>query len=121
MQILQNMDMDQFVIIVPSALIAMYLIITLQKSLSERDNKYVGLVLPLICFVVASILAFRPLFVVDGGESGGLFLFCLRMWVTFNLPTVVFLFPYLRHRGQMKRMKAEMEVHQAVSSDVTEN
>lgn len=117
MQILQNMDMDKFVIIVPTALIAMYLIISLQKSLSERDNKYVGLILPLICFVVATILAFRPLFIIDGGETDGLFLFCLRMWATFNLPTVVFLFPYLRHRGQLKRMKAETEVQETVLSD----
>lgn len=121
MQILQNMDMDKFVIIVPTALIAMYIIISVQKSLSERDNKYAGLVLPLICFVIASVLAFRPLFIVDSGEAGGLFLFCLRMWVTFNLPTVVFLFPYLRHRARLKRMKEEMEIHQEISSDGDEN
>lgn len=121
MQILQNIDMDKFVIVVPTALIAMYLIISLQKSLSERSNKYLGLILPVICFVFATILAFRPLFIVDSAESDGLVLFCLRMWVTFNLPTVVFLFPYLRHRGQMKRMKAEMGAQGTSLSGVTED
>ncbi len=110
MQILQSMDMDKFVIIVPTALVAMYLIIALQKSLSEKDNKYLGLILPGICFVAATVLAFRPMFMMEGE---GLFLFCLRMWVTFNLPTVVFLFPYLRHRGQQKRLRKELEIQNA--------
>lgn len=100
MQILQNMDMDKFVVIAPTALIAMYFIVSLQKSLSERSNPYTGLILPGICFIAASILAFRPLFILDA--DGNLLLFCLRMWLTFNIPTVAFLFPYFKGRRLRK-------------------
>ena len=48
MQILQGMDADQMVIIFPSALVAMYLIISIQKYLCERRNRYIGLILPAI-------------------------------------------------------------------------
>lgn len=96
MQILQNMDPDKMIIILPSALIGMYLIISLQKYLCERRNRYTGLILPAICFIVSTVLAVRPLIIADAGEYDGLFLFCVRMWLTFNIATLVFLFPYYR-------------------------
>lgn len=101
MQVLQGMDPDKMIIILPSALIVMYLIISVQKALCERKNPYVGLILPLLCFVLSTILAIRPL-IVDNGESEGLVLFCLRMWLTFNIATLVFLFPYYRKRRMMR-------------------
>ena len=106
MQILQNMDPDKMVIVLPTALIAMYFIISLQKSLCEKQNPLAGLVLPVICFIAATILAFRPLFVADAGQYEGLVAFCLRMWLTFNIVTLVFLFPYYKQR----RMKRAAEV-----------
>lgn len=98
MQILQGMDPDKMIIIFPSALIAMYLLISLQNSLSERRNPYIGLILPAVCFIAATILAFRPLFVDGANELDGLVAFCIRMWLTFNIATLVFLFPYYKHR-----------------------
>lgn len=97
MQVLQGMDPDKMVIIFPTALVAMYLIIRVQKSLCERSNPYVGLILPAICFIVSTILSVRPLFVADAGEYEGLVAFCLRMWLTFNISTIVFLIPYYKH------------------------
>lgn len=102
MQVLQNMDPDKMIIILPSALIAMYLIISVQKFLCERSNPHIGLVLPAICFVASTVLAVRPLFVTEAGESEGLLLFCIRMWLTFNIATLVFLFPYYKHRRYMR-------------------
>ena len=102
MQVLQGMDPDKMVIIFPTALIAMYLIIRLQQSLCERRNPYIGLILPAACFIVATILAVRPLLVADAGDYEGLGVFCLRMWLTFNIATLVFLFPYYKHRRQMR-------------------
>ena len=102
MQILQNMDPDKMVIVLPTALISMYFIISLQKSLCEKQNPLAGLVLPVICFIAATILAFRPLFVAEAGQYEGLVAFCLRMWLTFNIVTLVFLFPYYKQR-RMKR------------------
>lgn len=51
MQILQNMDPDKMVIVFPTALLAMYFIVSLQKSLCEKQNPLIGLILPVICFV----------------------------------------------------------------------
>ena len=108
MQVLQNMDMDQFVIVVPAALIAMYAIISIQKSLSFRNNPYTGLIVPALCLIAATILAFRPMFMLDA--SGSLFRFCVKMWFIFNIPTVVLLFPYFKGRQDSKaRALAEAE------------
>ena len=49
MQILQNMDPDKMVIVLPTALLAMYFIVSLQKSLCEKQNPLIGLILPVIC------------------------------------------------------------------------
>ena len=45
MQILQNMDPDKMVIVLPTALLAMYFIVNLQKSLCEKQNPLIGLIL----------------------------------------------------------------------------
>ena len=105
MQALMGMSVDKMVIVLPSALIGMYLIILLQKTLSERQNPYAGLVIPVLCFVAATFLAVRPLFVAEPGQYEGLGVFCLRMWLTFNIPTIVFMFPYIRqlYRGEHRQ------------------
>ena len=102
MQILQRMDPDKMIIILPTALVAMYLIISLQKYLCERSNRYIGLILPALCFIASTILAVRPLIVSDPGEYEGLVSFCIRMWLTFNIATLVFLFPYYKQRKTMR-------------------
>ncbi len=107
MQVLQNMDMDQFVIVVPAALIGMYAIISIQKSLSFRSNPFTGLIVPALCLLAATILAFRPMFMLDA--SGSLFGFCVRMWFIFNIPTVVLMFPYFKGRQNAKTMAAMAE------------
>lgn len=108
MQILQNMDPDKMIIILPSALVAMYLIISLQKYLCERSNPYIGLILPAICFIASTVLAVRPLIVADAEQFEGLVSFCIRMWLTFNIATLVFLFPYYKQRKVM-RSAAEIQ------------
>lgn len=106
MQALMGMSVDKMVIVLPSALIGMYLIILLQKTLSERRNPYLGMILPAACLIAATVLAIRPLLVAAPGEYEGLGMFCLRMWLTFNIPTIVFMFPYIRQRKIMKEMAA---------------
>ncbi len=115
MQVLQNMDMNTFVIVVPAVLIGLYAIISLQKYLSERNSKYAGLVVPGAIFVVATVLAFRPMFVLAG--EPGVIWFCLRMWLVFNIPTIVLLFPYYRQRKQLKMMQAAMAGGQEETAD----
>ena len=112
MQALMGMSVDRMVIILPSALIGMYLIILLQKTLSERRNPYVGLIIPALCLIAATVLAVRPLLVAQPGEYDGLGIFCLRMWLTFNIPTIVFMFPYIRQRKLMKAIAEEMALQE---------
>ena len=116
MQVFQNMDMNTFVLVVPTALFAMYGIIALQKHLSFKDNPYTGLIVPGICMLAATILAVRPLFILD--IEGGLIWFCLKMWFVFNVPTVVFLFPYFKGRQNAKQMKAYAEAQVAAETEV---
>ena len=116
MQILQNMDPDKMVIVLPTALLAMYFIVNLQKSLCEKQNPLIGLILPVICFVAATILAFRPLLVADAGQYEGLGIFCLRMWLTFNIATLVFLFPYYRQRRMMREAKDPVNASDAAET-----
>lgn len=120
MQALMGMSADKMVIILPSALIGMYLIILLQKTLSERRNPYVGLIIPAFCLIAATILAVRPLLVAAPGQFEGLGLFCLRMWLTFNIPTIVFMFPYIRQRKLMKAMAEEMQVQEPQPAEMVE-
>ena len=123
MQILQNMDPDKMVIILPSALVAMYLIISLQKHLCSRDNPHIGLILPAICFAAATVLSVRPLIITDAGEYDGLVLLCLRMWLTFNIATLVFLFPYYMRVRTMRAAKAagkELIANSADSADTAD-
>lgn len=118
MQVLMGMDPDKMIIILPSALVVMYLVITLQNSLCKRRNPYIGLILPGICFIVSTVLAVRPLLVADAAQYDGLLSFCIRMWLTFNISTLVFLFPYYKHRKMMRVME---ETQTAASSTQDEH
>ena len=90
MQAVMGMDPDKMILIFPAALVAIFIVVTLQKYMCDRPNVYMGLVLPGLCFISATIMAVRPFFVVGQGEHVGLINFCLRMWLTFNIPTIVF-------------------------------
>ena len=121
MQILQNMDPDKLIIILPTALVAMYIIISVQKSLCERQNPYVGLILPALCFIASTVLAFKPLLADNADQLDGLFLFCIRMWLTFNIATLVFLFPYYRQRKVMRQAAEEAQNQQKNINDIQES
>lgn len=104
MQALMGMDPDKMVIILPAALLAMYIVVSVQKHMCERNNPHLGLILPAICFLAATVLAVRPLIITEPGELEGLVSLCIRMWLTFNIPTLVFLFPYYK-RIKMNKNK----------------
>lgn len=126
MQMLSNMDMDTMVIALPTALIVMYLVISIQRRLSNGKNPHLGLILPGISFIISTILAVRPLLLVEDGMSPGLLSFCLRMWLTFNIVTLVFLFPYYMSLRTRKAAAASEKPSVAAPSapsadDVPEN
>lgn len=121
MQVLQGMDPDKMIIILPTALVAMYLIISLQNWFCKRSNPYIGLILPAICFIVSTILAVRPLIIANPAEFDGLVSFCIRMWLTFNISTLVFLFPYYKHRKYAKALaEAQAQADNQTSDEVQE-
>ncbi len=111
MEVLQNMDMDTFVIVVPAVLIGLYAIISIQKALSFKSNPYTGLIIPALCLIAATVLAVRPMIITEA--SSGMLWFCFKMWMIFNIPTVVLLFPYFKGRQNAKQMQAFAEAEDA--------
>ena len=98
MDTLMNLSTNQMIIILPTALVLMYMIITLQKHLCERCRPFAGLIIPTICLITATILSVRPLLIAPAEIYEGIKLLCFKMWIVFNIPSVVLLFPYIRLR-----------------------
>ena len=112
MEAMQAMDMNKFIIIAPTLLIAIYLITTIQKRLSNSKNANLGLIIPIACFIAATVLAFRPLFIVDGGAEG-MVAASVIVWLTFNVPTLAFMIPYFAAR---KNRKTEQYLQEAMAA-----
>lgn len=128
MGVLQGMDMNQFIIIAPTTLVVLYVVISLQKKLSNGKNPHYGLIIPVVLFVIATVLAFKPLFSVGVGEEGMIGA-ALIVWMTFNIPSVALLFPYLvalKNRKEAAYLaeamaaaeKAESETEQVVDAEI---
>lgn len=118
MSALQGMDMNYFIIIAPTALILMYVVITVQKKLSNSRNVHYGLLIPVICFIAATILAFKPLLTVSGEGMVGA---ALTVWMTFNIPTLALLFPYFMGLKNRKERKLYEKAMAAAESEQTES
>lgn len=101
MEALQAMDMNKFIIIAPTFLIVVYLVTTIQKRLSNSKHANLGLIIPIACFIAATILAFRPLFIVESGAEG-MVAASVIVWLTFNVPTLAFMIPYFAARKNRK-------------------
>lgn len=115
---LQGMDMNNFIIIAPTALIVMYVVITLQKKLSNGKNVHYGLIIPVICFIAATVLAFKPLFTAEWISGQGMIGAALTVWMTFNIPTLALLFPYFMG---LKNRKANQLIEEALAAEQTES
>lgn len=109
MDALQAMDMNKFIIIAPTLLVAIYLIASIQKKLSNSRKPASALIIPIVCFIAATVLAFRPLFIVDGGAEG-MAAASVIVWLTFNIPTLAFLLPYFVAK---KNRKTEQYLQEA--------
>ncbi len=124
MEALQAMDMNKFIIIAPTFLVVVYLVTTIQKRLSNSKHANLGLIIPIVCFIAATVLAFRPLFIVDGGAEG-MVAASVIVWLTFNVPTLAFMIPYFAARKNRKteqylkdaKAAAEIETAESVQSD----
>jgi hypothetical protein len=94
-------------------------LIFLQIYLSKRDNRWFGLILPVIFFCLSIVLVFvlMPIRVgvsnvmadgqsLPGGQPTALFI--LHLFLTFlvaNIPTGLFLLIYFASREKMKRQR----------------
>lgn len=81
-------------------------IVFLQIYLSKRENKWPGLILPVIAFIISFVV---PLNMVAPGEIS--FSFIVAMLIGFlgaNLPTLLFLLIYFVGREKLRR-KEQLE------------
>lgn len=117
MSALQGMDMDKFIIIAPTLLISMYVLIKLQNRLSNCKSAAFGLIIPFICFVAATILAFRPLFIIGDSGAEGLIGASIMVWLTFNIPTLAFMIPFVNGIKTRKTNKLLQEVAEKAAQD----
>lgn len=79
-------------------------IVFLQIFLSKRENRWPGLILPIISFIVALLFPLNMVMPPEGVTSS----FVLEMIVSFllaNIPTVILLGIYLGCREKLRRKK----------------
>lgn len=120
MSALQGMDINSFIIVAPTFLIVTYILISVQKKLCNGVNEKRGLIIPVIFFIAATILAFRPLFIVDMNGAEGMIAASLMVWMTFNIPTLALLFPYLiaiKNKKEAKYIQEVMAAREAAEAE----
>lgn len=85
-------------------LIFIVCVIALQIFLSRRESKWPGLVLPVISFLFSFLYPLN-MAVPSGGASTGFTVQMITVWLTGNIPTIVFLAIYIGCRGKQRRKK----------------
>ena len=80
-------------------------IVLLQVFLSKKENKWLGLILPLISFGYSLLMVFS-LAVYEGMTGWHIFTLIMSVFLTANVPTIILLAIYFACRGSIKRKKA---------------
>lgn len=98
---------------VPAALVIFTGFILLQIFLSKKDNKWLGLMLPIICFCVAVAGSGYQIYEWSATTYGntntsafGWVGAAAAFFFTYNIPTVILLVIYFACRGKQRRKKA---------------
>jgi len=68
-------------------------VIILQIFLSKRKNKWIGLILPIIAFLIGLLYPLNMMAPSEGMNANFIFQL-ITVWVLGNIPTVVFLVIY---------------------------
>ena len=89
------------IIIVLGVLIGL---IWLQIFLSKKESKWLGLILPIIAFLLGSLYPLNMVAPSDG-VTAGFVMQMLLMWVLSNIPTIVLLLIYAGCREKKRRNK----------------
>lgn len=74
-------------------------LIELQIFLSKRENKWVGLVLPVIAFLLSPLCPLNMV-VPSGGMTEGFVVQIIMVWLIGIIPAIVFLAIYFSCRGK---------------------
>ena len=80
-------------------------VIWLQFFLSKRESRWLGLILPCICFVYSWLIIMFTA-VIDGTTKWEIFTSLATILLVMNIPTVVLLAIYFGCREKIKRKKA---------------
>ena len=78
------------------------LIICLQMWLSKRENKWPGLMLPLLTFLFSLLF---PLNMLGTGDMAADILHTLLIWLIANIPTFILLIIYRSCRNKQQKNK----------------
>lgn len=101
--------MRNFVFVIPAALIIFAGFPVLQVFLSKKDNKWLGLLLPAICFCAALAGSGYQVYEWSASGDGGAFGWIgssVAFFFTYNIPTVILLVIYFACRGKQRRKQA---------------
>lgn len=79
-------------------------IVFLQIFLSKRENKWPGLVLPIMAFL-SGLLFPLNMAVPSSGVSVGFIFQMILVWLLGNIPTILLLTIYFACRGKQRRKK----------------
>ncbi len=79
-------------------------VIVLQIFLSRRESKWPGLVLPIIAFLFG-LLYPLSMAASSGGIAAGHIFRMILVWLSGNIPTIIFLVIYWSCRGKQRRNK----------------
>lgn len=87
-----------------SALVVLAGVILLQIYLSGRESRVPGLILPILAFLFSLLFPLNMTAPSDGVTVGFIFQMIL-IWLSGNIPTIIFLAIYFSCRGKQRRNK----------------
>ena len=79
--------------------------IWLQVFLSKKDNKWLGLILPIITFLFGLLYPLINMVAPSDGVTVGFVMQMLLVWLLGNIPTIVLLLIYFSCRQKKHRNK----------------
>lgn len=79
-------------------------VIWLQIFLSKKDNKWLGLILPIVAFLFGLLYPLNMVAPSDG-VTVGFIMQMLLVWLLGNIPTIVLLLIYISCRQKKNRNK----------------
>ncbi len=76
-------------------------VVFLQIFLSKKESKWLGLILPLTCFLFSILLSLNTLITVDL-EKSKFILLIISSLILFNIPTFILIAIYFSYREKRK-------------------